>query len=161
MTGIKDFTDFEAFRQSREFVKQTGRAIRTYQLNRDLDLVRQMRKASISVLSNFAEGFDREGNNELVQFLAYSKGSIGELRGQLIYAVDQKLLPNETQMELDQLARSASRLVGGLMTYLASCDHRGRKYLNLQESKPSGRRINRSEHRRRLPSNRKPKTENR
>jgi four helix bundle protein len=117
-----------------------------------------MRKASISVLSNFAEGFDREGNNEFVQFLAYSKGSIAELRGQLIYAVDQKLLPNETQMELDQLARSASRLVGGLMTYLASCDHRGRKYLNLQESKPSGRRAKRSEHRRRLPSNRKPKT---
>ena len=84
MTGIKDFTDFEAFRQSREFVKQTGRAIRTYRLNRDLDLVRQMRKASISVLSNFAEGFNREGNNEFVQFLAYSKGSIGELRGQLI-----------------------------------------------------------------------------
>ena len=35
MTGIKDFTDFEAFRQSREFVKQTGKAIRTYRLNRD------------------------------------------------------------------------------------------------------------------------------
>ena len=160
MTGIKDFTDLEAFRQSREFVMQTGRAIRTYRLNRDLDLVRQMRKASISVLSNFAEGFDREGNNEFVQFLTYSKGSIGELRGQLIYAVDQELLPNEVQMKLDQLARSASRLVGGLMTYLVSCDHRGRKYLNLQEPKPSGRRPKRSEHRRPLPSNRKLKTEN-
>jgi four helix bundle protein len=161
MTGIKDFTDFEAFRQSREFVKQTGKAIRTYRLNRDFDLVRQMRKASISVLSNFAEGFDREGNNEFVQFLTYSKGSIGEVRGQLIYAVDQELLPGEKQIELDELGKSASRLVGGLITYLSSCNHRGRKYLHPQEPKPSSRRIKRREHRRRRLANRKLKTVNR
>jgi four helix bundle protein len=105
MTGIKDFTDFEAFRQSREFVLQTGRAIRTYRLNRGLDLLRQMRKAAISVLSISLKA----------QFLTYSKGSIGEVRGQLIYTVDQELLPNEVQIKLDQLARSANRLVRGLV----------------------------------------------
>jgi four helix bundle protein len=161
MIEIKDFTDFEAFWQSREFVKQTGKAIRYYRLNRDPDLVWQMRKASISVLSNFAEGFDREGSNEFVQFLTYSKGSIGEIRGQLIYAVDQELLPYEKQAEIDQLEKSASRLVGGLITYLNSCGHQDRKYLNVQEPKSSRRRIRRSEHRLRRPPNRKPKTENR
>jgi four helix bundle protein len=44
-----------------------------------------MERAAISVLSNFAEGFERDGNAEFAQFLSISKGSIRELRGQLIY----------------------------------------------------------------------------
>jgi hypothetical protein len=75
--------------------------------------------------------------------------------------LSEELLPNEKQEEIDELGKSASRLVGGLITYLNSCGHRGRKFLNTPES--SRRRIKRSEHRRRRPpnQNRKPKTENR
>jgi four helix bundle protein len=160
MTGIKDFTDFEAFRHCREFVKRTGQVVRSCKLNRDPDLVRQVRRASVSVLSNFAEGFDRERNNEFIQFLTYSKGSVREMRGQLIYAVDQELLSEEIQIELDKLARGATRLLGGLITYLTSCELRGRKYLKIRDSKPAGLPVKQSAHLRRGSPNRKLKTEN-
>ena len=139
MAGINDFTDFEAFKKSREFVRMTGKVVRSGKFGRDPDLVRQIRRASVSVLSNFAEGFDREGTHEFVQFLTYSKGSIGEMRGQLIYAVDEEILEEEKRVELDQVARRATRLIGGLITYLNSGKYRGRKYgrfENNQESTP-------------------------
>jgi four helix bundle protein len=65
--------------------------------------------ASISVLSNFAEGFEREGNTEFIQFLSVSKGSVGEPRGQLIYSLDLDLLEERPFGELDALGESATR----------------------------------------------------
>jgi len=132
MAAINDFTDFEAFKKSREFVRMTGKVVRSGKFNRDPDLVRQIRRASVSVLSNFAEGFDRDGTQEFVQYLTYSKGSIGEMRGQLIYAVDEEMLEEEKRVELDQVARRATRLIGGLITYLNSGKHRGRKYTRFE-----------------------------
>jgi four helix bundle protein len=96
------------------------------------DLVRQIRWASVSVLSNFAEVFDREGTQDFVQYLTYSKGSIGEMRGQLMYAVDEEMLEEQKRLELDQVARRATRLIGGLITYLNSGKHRGRKYTRFE-----------------------------
>jgi four helix bundle protein len=80
---LNSFTDFEAFRSSRTFVRDVGLLIRTPKSARNRVLREQMERAAISVLSNFAEGFERDGNAEFVQFLTISKGSIGELRGQL------------------------------------------------------------------------------
>jgi len=99
-----------------------------------------MERASISILSNFAEGFEREGNSEFIQFLAISKGSIGELRAQLIYSVDLGLLPEPQYDTLDGAAESATRLLGGLMRYLGGSTKRGRKY----DRKPKRRRSARS-----------------
>jgi four helix bundle protein len=109
-----------------------------------------MERASISTLSNFAEGFEREGNSEFVQFLAISKGSIGELRAQLIYALDLGLLPESQYDTLDVAAESATRLLGGLMRYLGGSAKRGRKY----DRKPKRRRSTQV-------ANRKPPTANR
>jgi len=108
-----------------------------------------MERASISILSNFAEGFEREGNSEFIQFLAISKGSLGELRAQLIYALDLGLVPESQYDTLDTSAESATRLLGGLMRYLGGSAKRGRKY----DRKPKRRRSSRT-------SNRKGQTEN-
>jgi four helix bundle protein len=117
------------------------------------DLVRQIRWASVSVFSNFTEVFDREGTQEFVQYLTYSKGSIGEMRGQLMYAVDEEMLEEQKRLELDQVARRAIRLIGGLITYLNSGKHRGastlvskttrilrRRRMSLPVTAPQGRK---------------------
>ena len=129
MPLIEDFTDFEAFKRCRDFTRKVGVLVRTGYLRKDLDLVRQIRRASVSILSNFAEGFEREGRQEFLQFLSFSKGSVGEIRAQLMYAVDEGYLEEALQKEADHIGREATRLIGGLMKHLNTCEIAGRKYL--------------------------------
>jgi four helix bundle protein len=128
MPTVTDFRDFEAFKACRSLTREIGLLVRTRRFTPNRRLVDQMERASISVLSNFAEGFEREGNSEFVQFLAISKGSVGELRAQLIYALDLELLLQSQYEILDTAAESATRLLGGLMRYLGGSAKRGRKY---------------------------------
>jgi four helix bundle protein len=98
-----------------------------------------MERAAISVLSNFAEGFERDGNAEFAQFLSISKGSIGELRGQLIYSFDVGLIEEPLYAGLDDKAGTATRLVGGLIRYLSGSELRGRKFAQRAEKTPTAR----------------------
>jgi len=83
----------------------------------------------VSILSNFAEGFEREGRQGFLQFLSFSKGSVGEIRAQLMYAVDEGYLEEALQKEADHVGREATRLIGGLMKHLNKAEIPGRKYL--------------------------------
>ena len=144
MAKLNSFTDFEAFQASRSFVREVGLLIRSPKFRRDRVLFEQMERAAISVVSNFAEGFERDGNAEFAQFLSISKGSIGELRGQLIYSLDVGLIEEPLYAELDDKADTATRMVGGLIRYLSGSEFRGRKFGQRAEKKPT----------RRLPRNR-------
>src|ERR1700749_1046283 len=117
MANIKDFRDFDAFKASRAFVREIGSLVRSTSLRRSRSLVDQMERASISVLSNLAEGFERDGNAEFIQFLSFCKGSVGELRAKLIYCVDIGLIEEERYETLDLMAETAARLLGGLTRY--------------------------------------------
>jgi four helix bundle protein len=155
MAKLNSFTDFEAFQASRSFVREPGLLIRSPKFRHDRVLFQQMERAAISVLSNFAEGFERDGNVEFAQFLSISKGSIGELRGQLIYCLDVGLIEEPFHRELDNKAAAATRMVGGLMRYLSGTELRGRKFGQRAEKKPQS-------HRRTLATvNRDPRTANR
>ncbi len=95
---------------------------------------------SISVLSNFAEGFERDGNAEFMQFLTICKGSVGELRAQLIYCADIELIEEERYETSDVMAESAARLLCGLARYLKASRKRGRKYERRSSPIPKRRR---------------------
>lgn len=99
-----------------------------------------MERASISVLSNFAEGFERDGNAEFMQFLTICKGSVGELRAQLIYCLDIELIEQERYEVLDGKAEAAARLLGGLARHLRTCNKTGRKYDRRSRPVPKRRR---------------------
>jgi four helix bundle protein len=85
---------------------------------RDFALRDQMRRAAISVISNIAEGFERRGDNELRNFLSIAKGSLGELRAQLLVAQDLGLVSEADHNELRALVVRATHLVGGLIRYI-------------------------------------------
>jgi four helix bundle protein len=140
MATVTDFKNFEAFKACRALTREIGLLVRTRKFAPNRRLVDQMERASISVLSNFAEGFEREGNSEFVQFLSISKGSIGELRAQLIYAIDLGLLSESQYDALETTAESATRLLGGLMRYLGGSVKRGRKYDRKQKRRRLTRR---------------------
>jgi four helix bundle protein len=141
MANITDFRDFEAFKACRIFTREIGLLIRSVPIRRNRCLVDQMERASISVLSNFAEGFERDGNAEFIQFLSICKGSVGELRAQLIYCLDIELIEQEQYETLDLLAETAARLLGGLTRHLKTSNKAGRKYVRRSHPIPKrGRR---------------------
>jgi hypothetical protein len=81
---MNDFTEFDAFQRCRDFARAIAEPLNGGVFSRDPVLVTQLRKTVISVYSNFAEGFERDGNREFAQFVSISKGSVGEARGQLL-----------------------------------------------------------------------------
>jgi four helix bundle protein len=88
----------------------------------------QIRRASVSVLSNIAEGFERGGDKEFLQFLALAKGSCGEVRAQLYVALDQGYVSADVFERLSKKATEVSQLISGLMKYLKGSALRGNKY---------------------------------
>ena len=80
------------------------------------------------VLSNIAEGFEREGDKEFLQFLAMAKGSCGEVRAQLYVAFDQLYINEEQFKGISNKAIEVSQIISGLMKYLRQSEMRGSKF---------------------------------
>jgi four helix bundle protein len=85
---MKDFTEFDAFQRCQDFTRAVAGHLNAGALSKDPVLANHLRKTVLSIYSNFAEGFERDGNREFAQFVSIAKGSVGEVRGQLLYAVE-------------------------------------------------------------------------
>ncbi len=125
---VKRFEDLKAWQKARELIKAIYEVTGQGRFARDFVLRDQIRRASVSVGSNVAEGFERGGDKEFLQFLSQAKGSCGEVRSQLYFAADQSYLDPARASELLAMADEVSRIIGGLMTYLRRSDFRGKKY---------------------------------
>jgi four helix bundle protein len=128
MARIAQFGDIEAWRKARELTREVYRVTRSGAFQKDFRLIDQIRAASVSVMSNIAEGFERDGNAEFRQSLYTAKGSAGEVRSQLYVALDAVFIDQQTFDRLTALALDAVRLVFGFIRYLESCESTGRKY---------------------------------
>jgi four helix bundle protein len=133
---VKKFTDFDAFERAREFARALKIPLQKGTFSKDPALVYQMRKAILSIYSNFTEGFERDGNREFAQYVSIAKGSVGEIRGQLIYAVDFDYLPQSEFDQLDPLADRAALCLGGLMRFLNNTEVRVKKFKRRDAKNP-------------------------
>jgi four helix bundle protein len=113
-TKIEKFEDLIAWQKARELTKDIYRVTKQDALFKDFGLRDQIRRASVSIMSNTAEGFERGSRSEFHQFLVIAKGSCAELRSQLYVALDVEYIDTMTFQKLDALAKETSRLVGGL-----------------------------------------------
>ena len=101
---INKFEDIESWKKARWLTNEIYQTSASGGFVRDFGL---KRRASVSILSNIAEGFERGGDKEFSEFLAVAKGSCGEVRAQLYVALDQGYLSPEL---FDQLLKSATEV---------------------------------------------------
>ena len=128
MSTFQSFEEIEAWQQARELTKRVYDVSDVGAFARDFGLRDQIRRASVSILSNIAEGFERGGTGEFVQFLSAAKGSAGEVRAQLYVALDRNYINSEQFRDLSDMAARVSRMISGLMSYLKQSGIRGTKY---------------------------------
>jgi four helix bundle protein len=128
MPTVTNFEDLEAWQVARDLCRRVYAVSRKAPLVSDFVLRDQLRRAAVSVTANIAEGFERGGTAEFVQFLSVAKGSAGELRAHLYVALDQGYIDSVAFQELSELASSAGRVLGGLIAYLRRSGVRGSKY---------------------------------
>ena len=128
MATIQQFEDLVAWQKARALVQAVYRVSKNEAFTRDFTLKNQIRRAAISVTSNIAEGFEREGRAEFINFLAIAKGSCGEVRSQLYHAMDENYLSEEDFRLVREACEEVSRILKGLMSYLAHTTYRGSKY---------------------------------
>ena len=127
MATINNFEDLEIWQNARELCKK----INQYYLHNPKFLnhdKNQIDRASASIMDNIAEGFEREGNKEFVNFLTMSKGSAGEVRSQLIRAFDRNYIDEEVFSFLKSETISLSKKLSGFINYLKNSEHKGNKF---------------------------------
>jgi four helix bundle protein len=128
MATFTSFEKIECWQKARALTKRVYQvSSRGYFLN-DYSLRNQIRRASVSIMSNIAEGFDRSGTREFIQFLATAKASAAEVRCQLYVALDQNYITSLEFGELSALAAETGRMTGGLIRYLKNSRFKGDKY---------------------------------
>lgn len=118
MARIERFEDIQAWQKARELVRSTYQVTNKRDFARDYGLRDQVRRASVSVMSNIAEGFSRQTDKEFVQFLHVAKGSASEVQSQLYVALDLKYISEATFKQLYELSEETIRLISGFVRYL-------------------------------------------
>jgi len=111
---IERFEDLIAWQKARELTKNIYKITRQGEFKKDFGLRDQIRRASVSVMSNIAEGFERGGRSEFHQFLVIAKGSCAELKSHLYVALDADYIDAQTFQRLYTVAEEAKRVIGGL-----------------------------------------------
>ena len=128
MATITRFEDIEAWKKARELTREIYGLSEAGAFGRDFGLKDQIQRAAVSSMSNIAEGFERAGNREFVQFLSVAKGSAGETNSLLYVALDNKLITQDDFQRIYDLATQTGNLIGGFMRYIENSQIRGRKF---------------------------------
>ena len=121
MAKFNSFEEIISWQKARELNKEIYYLTNNNNsFSKDFGLRDQIRKSSISISSNIAEGFERETTKEFIRFLYIAKASAGEFRSQLYLAFDLKYIINEEFEKLKLKVNEVSKLISGLIKYLSS-----------------------------------------
>lgn len=128
MSKVERFEDLKTWQVAREICQMIHKLTIKDLFSKDFRLVGQINGSSGSIMDNIAEGFERDGNKEFIQFLSYSKGSCGETRSQLYRVLDNQYI---SQIEFDaayEKALEVSKMLKSFIQYLKDSDMKGNKF---------------------------------
>ncbi len=115
---INKFEEIDAWKRARELTKLNYQISSKGHFSNDWNLRDQIRRASISVISNIAEGFDSGTKNEFVRFLTFSKRSTSEIQSQLYVALDQSYISQNEFTAIYQETEEIRKMISGFIKYL-------------------------------------------
>ena len=115
MEKIRSFTDLIVWRKGHQLVIAIYKVTDRFPIKEIFGLVNQMRRCVVSITSNIAEGFSRQGIKEKIQFYYIALGSVTELQNQLLVARDVSYLPKEKFDELAKQTVEVNKLINGLI----------------------------------------------
>jgi four helix bundle protein len=144
MTKFQKFEDIQAWQLAREIAMDIWTLTETTPLKEDFALRNQTNRSSGSIMDNIAEGAERNGNREFVQFLSIAKASCGEVRSQLYRAFDRKHITEEQLNSVLEKTVLEGKKLEALISYLNKSDQKGSKFT--QSATPNPQLITRNPH---------------
>jgi four helix bundle protein len=126
--AARSFEDLEVYQLARKLTNAIYEASRSTSFAKDYGLRDQIRRAAVSVMSNIAEGFERNSNADLINYLHIAKGSCGEVRAQLTVALDQRYISEKAHAELEDLTLHISAMLRKLIEHVKTSAYRGMRY---------------------------------
>lgn len=128
MATFQKFEEIMAWQKARTFVKEVYTMTNQGDFAKDYPLRDQIRRASVSIMANIAEGFERGGTREFIHFVAIAKGSAAEVKTYLYLASDLAYITQEQFAHLSVNIDEISKILGGLTNYLNQTSLKGTKY---------------------------------
>ena len=120
MSTIKSFEDLPVWKDARKFTNKIYNLTNKFPKEEIYGLTSQIRRATVSIMSNIAEGFDRRSDKELSNFLSIARASSSEVQNDLYIALDLKYISKEDFKIMYAEAKKIAKQINGLMTYLKS-----------------------------------------
>ena len=117
---VNSFEDLQVWKDSRILVKIIYQLTSEGQFNKDFGLKEQIQRASVSIMNNIAEGFERNNNKEYIKFLGHSKGSAGEVRSMLYVAADLGYISQDSFNTIYQMSINIITQLSNFIKYLKS-----------------------------------------
>lgn len=128
MGTFSRFEDLEIWKKAILFSKEIFELTLTGSFEKDFSLKNQINTSSGSIADNIAEGFEREGNKEFINFLSIAKGSAGEARSQLYRAFDRGYIQEPKLKEMISKSLEISKSLSGFIKYLKESEIKGNKF---------------------------------
>lgn len=128
MSKAHKFEELEIFQSARSLCKEVYAITKEGDFYKDIRFVQLFHASAGSVMDNIAEGFEREGNKEFINFLYIAKGSCGEVRSQIIRASDVGYIDNDTASRLYNDCISLSKAISRFIKTLKQSGLAGSKF---------------------------------
>ena len=125
---VEKFEDLRIWQMARELCKEVYLHTDKKPWKMDTRFMQQIRAAAGSIMDNIAEGYERDGNKEFIQFLYVAKGSCGEVRSQIVRATDLKFLNHADAKKLYNSCVELSSAIAAFIKSLKQSSIAGAKY---------------------------------
>ena len=127
MPNAKRFEDLSIYQMARDLCKEVYAITKDGEFHKDSRFVQQIHASAGSVMDNIAEGYERDGNKEFINFLYIAKGSCGEVRSQIVRASDVGFIDKDTATRLYNMCLNLGKSISKFISSLKESGKGGRK----------------------------------